>query len=89
MIAAVGHGLALSNSFAAVGHGLAFAELNRRFPFSAAQVTESAFRRLGVALSSLGIYYYEVVPAGSGNAGVPRWQGGFGGAARLIFIDFH
>ena len=36
------------------------------------RLTESAFRRLEVALSSLGIYYYEVVPAWSGNAGAPR-----------------
>ena len=36
------------------------------------RLTESAFRRLDVALRSLGIYYYEVVPAWSGNAGVPR-----------------
>ena len=35
MIAAVGHGLALSTSFAAVGHGFALVELIRRFPFSA------------------------------------------------------
>ena len=32
-IAAVGHGLALSNSFAAVGHGLALANSNGAFRF--------------------------------------------------------
>ena len=35
-------------------------------------MTESAFRRLEVVWNSLGIYYYEVVPAWSGNAGASR-----------------
>ena len=35
-------------------------------------MTESDFRRLEVALSSLGIYYYEVVSPGSRRAGVGR-----------------
>ena len=35
-------------------------------------MTESDFRRLGVALSSLGIYYYEVVSPGSGGVSAPR-----------------
>ena len=35
-------------------------------------MTESDFRRLEVALSSLGIYYYEVVSPGSGGAEVLR-----------------
>ena len=33
LVAAVGHGLALSNSFAAVGHGLALANSNGAFRF--------------------------------------------------------
>ena len=35
-------------------------------------MTESDFSRLEVALSSLGIYYYEVVSPGSGGAGIGR-----------------
>ena len=36
------------------------------------RLTESAFRRLGVVWSSLGIYYYEVVSPGSACAGIGR-----------------
>ena len=65
-----------------------FVELIRRFPFSAAQVTESDFRRLEVALSSLGIYYYEVVSPGSARAGVPQVSSPAWASFSLIFIDF-
>ena len=62
-----------------------FVELIRRFPFSAAQVTESDFRRLEVVCGSLGIYYYEVVSPGSGNAGV-GWFSSPGSASFSLFF---
>ena len=44
--------------------------------------------RLEVALSSLGIYYYEVVSPGSGGAGVPRFSASRGGLKNMMFIVF-
>ena len=38
-------------------------------------MTESAFRRREVALSSLGIYYYEVVSPGSAGENIGRFSG--------------